>query len=254
MPAGALRLLPFFAASVAVHAAVFLATGPERLHMSPAPAGTDHEVSIRLQAAAPAAMQALSEPPVARSRSASGDGAAEPPAAVGRRAMEPHTRGSRPQPRPPAPTVDRPERQSGQEAQAPAPATPERTPAPPPQAPASERVATLDHADSGRAEASSPAQRARLRQAIELELARHFRYPRLAQRRGWEGTVVLTVRVLADGRLDDIRVTRSSGRALLDRAALRSLAGIERLPELADRVDADGLVLEIPVTYRLEPA
>ena len=48
-------------------------------------------------------------------------------------------------------------------------------------------------------------------------------YPTLAKRRGWEGTVLLEVEVLSDGAPGKIEVARSSGRAVLDNAALRAV-------------------------------
>ena len=48
-------------------------------------------------------------------------------------------------------------------------------------------------------------------------------YPTLAKRRGWEGTVLLEVEVLLDGTPGKIEVSRSSGRAVLDNAALRAI-------------------------------
>lgn len=44
-------------------------------------------------------------------------------------------------------------------------------------------------------------------------------YPSLARRRGWEGTVLLRVRVGADGRPTEVLIERSSGHGLLDRSA-----------------------------------
>jgi protein TonB len=45
-------------------------------------------------------------------------------------------------------------------------------------------------------------------------------YPRLAQREGWEGKVVLRVRVLANGRVADASLQKSAGHSVLDEAAL----------------------------------
>jgi protein TonB len=45
------------------------------------------------------------------------------------------------------------------------------------------------------------------------------RYPRLARQRGWEGTVVLNVELLADGTVGDVTIAESSGYPLLDRLA-----------------------------------
>jgi protein TonB len=49
------------------------------------------------------------------------------------------------------------------------------------------------------------------------------RYPRLARREGYEGLAVLRVRVSADGRCLAAQVARSSGYAILDRAAAEAV-------------------------------
>ncbi len=51
------------------------------------------------------------------------------------------------------------------------------------------------------------------------------KYPRIARRRGWEGVVILSVRVLATGLVDDAFVLVTSGRAVLDDAALEAVLG-----------------------------
>lgn len=45
----------------------------------------------------------------------------------------------------------------------------------------------------------------------------------LAKRRGWEGKVLLEVEVLRDGKPGTIRVAQSSGREVLDNAALKAV-------------------------------
>jgi protein TonB len=49
------------------------------------------------------------------------------------------------------------------------------------------------------------------------------RYPRLARRRGYEGTVVLEVLVTPNGRVKDLHVFKSGGYAVLDKAAVTSV-------------------------------
>lgn len=44
-------------------------------------------------------------------------------------------------------------------------------------------------------------------------------YPRVARRRGWEGTVYLALRLAPDGKVNAVEITSSSGYDLLDRAA-----------------------------------
>jgi protein TonB len=49
------------------------------------------------------------------------------------------------------------------------------------------------------------------------------RYPRLARKRGYEGTVVLKVLVDSNGRVKDLHVFKSGGYAILDKAAVTSV-------------------------------
>jgi protein TonB len=46
-------------------------------------------------------------------------------------------------------------------------------------------------------------------------------YPLLARRRGWQGTVQVGLRVLADGTVEDANLRQSSGHGVLDDAAVR---------------------------------
>jgi protein TonB len=49
------------------------------------------------------------------------------------------------------------------------------------------------------------------------------RYPRIARRRGYEGTVVLEVLVNTEGKVADYRIIRSCGHSVLDTAAMKSI-------------------------------
>ena len=57
---------------------------------------------------------------------------------------------------------------------------------------------------------------------LSSTLARHAQatYPRIAQRRGWEGEVQIQFTLLANGDIVDIKIKHGSGRNLLDQAAL----------------------------------
>jgi protein TonB len=83
---------------------------------------------------------------------------------------------------------------------------------------------------------------------LQQALARHFRYPLLARKRGWQGEVLLAFRLESDGRILDARIARSSGYRLLDRAALDALGRIKGIDNGAQQ----GLTLQLPVIYRLE--
>ena len=79
---------------------------------------------------------------------------------------------------------------------------------------------------------------------------RRFRYPPLAAERGWEGEVRLRVTLAADGRLDRVQLHASSGYALLDRDALRTMRSIRALPGAGEFLHAR-LELSFRVRYRL---
>ena len=49
------------------------------------------------------------------------------------------------------------------------------------------------------------------------------RYPRIARRRGYEGTVVLEVLVNPEGKVADCRIIRSCGYSVLDKAAMKAI-------------------------------
>lgn len=55
-------------------------------------------------------------------------------------------------------------------------------------------------------------------------------YPLTARRMGWQGKVVLEVEVLADGTPGEVAVQQSSGREVLDDAALRAVRGWRFVP------------------------
>lgn len=87
-----------------------------------------------------------------------------------------------------------------------------------------------------------------LKVTLHQELARHFNYPLLARRRGWQGEVLLAFRLEADGRIIDARIARSSGYSVLDHAALTALGKVKRIETGASH----GFAMQLPVIYQLE--
>jgi len=86
---------------------------------------------------------------------------------------------------------------------------------------------------------------------LRTRLSDHLFYPTLARSRGWEGIVVLGLRVESDGRLDRVRIERGSGYAILDESALSSLSRVGRLSSAVGRLNETGIDLLLPVVYRL---
>ncbi|MCF9019968.1 TonB family protein, partial [Pseudomonas syringae] len=97
---------------------------------------------------------------------------------------------------------------------APAPAAPP-TPTPAPPAPAAPAAPVKESAAvSGLASLGNPPPE----------------YPGLALRRSWEGRVVLRIKVLPNGRAGTVEVTKSSGKPVLDEAAVEAVRNWKFIP------------------------
>ncbi|MDU9392483.1 energy transducer TonB [Pseudomonas sp. zfem002] len=75
-------------------------------------------------------------------------------------------------------------------------------------------------------------------------------YPSLAQRRGWEGTVLLRVKVLASGKPGEIQIQQSSGRQQLDDAALAAVKRWSFVPAKQGDVPQEGWV-SVPIDFKI---
>ncbi len=75
-------------------------------------------------------------------------------------------------------------------------------------------------------------------------------YPRKAKRRGYQGVVALAVLVDVDGRVNDLKVARSSGYNILDRAAMRSVRKWDFQPgsENGRKIE---MWVEVPIRFNL---
>ena len=75
-------------------------------------------------------------------------------------------------------------------------------------------------------------------------------YPAKARRRGWQGRVLLEVRVTATGVVAGLKVEQSSGHPILDQAALKAVRDWRFVPALAvGRPVAD--IVTVPVHFQL---
>ncbi len=76
-------------------------------------------------------------------------------------------------------------------------------------------------------------------------------YPSLARQRRWEGVVWLQVDVTFEGRVSGVRVESSSGHAILDRSARRTVGRWRFVPATHAGLPVDSRV-RVPVRFRLE--
>lgn len=90
-----------------------------------------------------------------------------------------------------------------------------------------------------------------LAQMLFAEVEQAKRYPALAKRQHWQGSVLLQARVHDDGRLSDIAVVEPSGHEILD---LDAIALLERTSPVSLKypLGQPYVVVHIPIGYRLE--
>lgn len=75
-------------------------------------------------------------------------------------------------------------------------------------------------------------------------------YPELAAERGWEGTVILNVHVLGNGKPSSVEVKTSSGRNVLDSAAVQTVRRWSFVPAKQGDTPIDSWV-EVPIDFKL---
>ena len=76
------------------------------------------------------------------------------------------------------------------------------------------------------------------------------RYPPLARRKNWEGTVALRVSIRADGEIEDVRIIESSGHETLDREALKTVKMASPLT-LNHPLGSPLVMFDLPMKYTL---
>lgn len=84
----------------------------------------------------------------------------------------------------------------------------------------------------------------------KVERVGNFNYPEQARRMNLAGSLVLSVDVLADGSVEQIRVLRSSGYDILDEAAVRIVRLSSPFSPLPDEITAEVDMLTITRTWQ----
>ncbi|MDO9103858.1 MAG: TonB family protein [Methylovulum sp.] len=76
-------------------------------------------------------------------------------------------------------------------------------------------------------------------------------YPRIAQMRQWEGTVILEIRVLINGSAGDIKIARSSGHEVLDNSAVEQVKGWHFIPAHKGNQTVEDWV-RVPIAFKFK--
>ncbi len=77
------------------------------------------------------------------------------------------------------------------------------------------------------------------------------RYPRIARRKGYEGTVVLAVLVNPEGRVANCRIFRSCGHPVLDKAAMKSIRNWLFEPGMRGEKKVE-MWVKVPIRFQLK--
>jgi periplasmic protein TonB len=88
-------------------------------------------------------------------------------------------------------------------------------------------------------------------QTISTEIERGLSYPNRARRQRIEGTVVLEITIDSDGRILAVLVVRSSGHAVLDRAAEERLQQLGRFSPPPVALAWEREIVRVPVHFRV---
>lgn len=82
-------------------------------------------------------------------------------------------------------------------------------------------------------------------------IPRNPAYPKLAEQRGWEGTVQLQVVISPEGRVSNARIQHSSGYRILDRSALQHIRKSRFRPAHKNGKAIEMSIL-LPIVYELK--
>lgn len=86
---------------------------------------------------------------------------------------------------------------------------------------------------------------------LKNQLSQYLTYPRQAQRHGWQGEVMVAFYVDAHGRLHNIRLTQSSGHAILDHSAISAIGKLVTVSLPGRLGQMQAMEMQLPVIYRL---
>lgn len=103
----------------------------------------------------------------------------------------------------------------------------------------------------GRGTQTDPAAESRYLSELQRAIARHRRYPKEAQRRKLEGVATVSFVILADGHIREVRLAKSSGSALLDKAALETLKRLGAFKPIPREIGRTRWRLRVPIRFSL---
>lgn len=89
------------------------------------------------------------------------------------------------------------------------------------------------------------------REAIKKRIEEEKRYPEFAEENGYEGKVSVRFKLFADGRVEAVKISKSSGYQILDREAVRAVTNAVPYPPMPESIKREYIIIEVPIVFRL---
>lgn len=87
---------------------------------------------------------------------------------------------------------------------------------------------------------------------VQQKIAERISFPFAAKENGWDGVVMLSLKILSDGQLNDVFVKESSGHSIFDSDAVNTAKIVAPYAPFPVEMEMDEVTVSIPVTYSQE--
>lgn len=88
--------------------------------------------------------------------------------------------------------------------------------------------------------------------SLSREIGKNKRYPRIAQMRGWEGTVRLLLEIDSNGRIVSVRIEEASDREVFNTEAQEMVKRMVQPPPIPETLRGRSFTVRVPIAFRLE--
>ncbi|OAJ70098.1 hypothetical protein A7976_13160 [Methylobacillus sp. MM3] len=88
--------------------------------------------------------------------------------------------------------------------------------------------------------------------SLSREIGKHKRYPRIAQMRGWEGSVSLLLEIDTNGKVVSVRIEEASDREVFNTEAQEMVKRMVQPPPIPEALRGRSFTVRVPISFRLE--
>lgn len=88
--------------------------------------------------------------------------------------------------------------------------------------------------------------------SLSREIGKHKRYPRIAQMRGWEGSMSLLLEIDTNGKVVSVRIDEASDREVFNTEAQEMVKRMVQPPPIPEPLRGRSFSVRVPISFRLE--